>query len=177
MRAPYKTVSAPGHHLVWGTERQQVLEHRFVLFEKLGSGRHSCHWCGVTVMWIRMREAPPSGVKRIVVGRLDNDLSNNDESNLVPSCAACSGLRLRREDTPKPKRSRKTPSTAGLGKILPEGGALRSDQVGPYRSVVSSRSGVRSPGLYTWLYTLSCGHVVERRGSERTRCACGECRV
>jgi hypothetical protein len=71
-----------------------VMEHRAVLYDKIGSGPHECHWhfvydCGKTDLhW--------GGLDGICVDHLDHDKANNDPTNLVPSCCGCN-LRRGRE--------------------------------------------------------------------------------
>jgi len=58
----------------------EVLEHRYVLYEKIGAGPHPCHWgCGALLTW---------GVD-LHVDHLDSDRLNNDPANIVPSCNPC----------------------------------------------------------------------------------------
>lgn len=71
-----------------------VLEHRIVLYDKIGPGPHKCHWdyfsrCGKVAMeW--------GGTDGIHVDHLDGDKLNNEPDNLVVSCLACNrrGIRL-----------------------------------------------------------------------------------
>lgn len=61
-----------------------VLEHRYVLYEKIGPGRHPCHWaCGRILEWN----------VDLHVDHLDDDKLNNDPENIVPSCISCNGRR------------------------------------------------------------------------------------
>lgn len=64
----------------------ELLEHRKVLYEKIGPGSHPCHWCG------KMREWANGG-QGIHVDHLDDDKLNNNPDNLVPSCKRCNGYR------------------------------------------------------------------------------------
>jgi hypothetical protein len=63
-------------------------EHRKVLYEKIGSGPHPCHWhpvsgCGqLNLQW-------GNGIDGIFADHLDEDRLNNDPHNLVPSCHKC----------------------------------------------------------------------------------------
>lgn len=79
------------HPLAWANG--YVLEHRRILYARLGPGAHQCHWCGKTVAW----ETPfPDG---LVGDHLDRERSNNDPNNLVASCLHCNVQRQRRELT------------------------------------------------------------------------------
>lgn len=82
----YRTVTVHGHPLAdrWG----HVLEHRKVLYDKIGPGAHPCHWCGASVTW-------DSGYS-LTTDHVDFDRSNNDPANLVPSCNPCNAARTRR---------------------------------------------------------------------------------
>lgn len=84
----YRVVSAPNHPLA--RKRGDVLEHRKVLFDAIGTGEHPCHWCGTEVTW---SESYPASLRGLVVDHLDGDRLNNARSNLVPSCAPCNGGR------------------------------------------------------------------------------------
>lgn len=44
----YSVVQWPGHPLA---TNGSVREHRAVLFDKIGPGMHSCHWCAKPVTW------------------------------------------------------------------------------------------------------------------------------
>lgn len=66
----------PDHPLANG---RWVYEHRVALYEKLGPGPQECWWCGRAISW----------EENLDVDHLDYDRSNNDPSNLVPSCRAC----------------------------------------------------------------------------------------
>lgn len=69
------------------TVRGKLLEHRKVLYDKIGPGPHPCHWCGVMLEW--------GGRDGIIADHLDNDTQNNDPANLVPSCNHCNLTRGR----------------------------------------------------------------------------------
>lgn len=67
-----------------------VYEHQVVLYEKIGPGPHACHWnCGKMLEW--------GGRNGIHVDHLDEDRSNNDPENLVPSCVGCNWGRSQRK--------------------------------------------------------------------------------
>lgn len=65
-----------------------VMMHRVVLFEVIGLGPHQCHWCLAPVNWTHGLMAGA-----LVVDHVDRDRSNNDPSNLVPSCNHCNTAR------------------------------------------------------------------------------------
>lgn len=77
----YRTLTLHGHPLAncWGA----VLEHRVILYDKIGPGEHPCHWCGKVVSW------EPGRAAGITVDHVDFDRSNNSHGNLVPACNAC----------------------------------------------------------------------------------------
>ncbi|QDF18805.1 HNH endonuclease [Gordonia phage SCentae] len=66
-----------------------VYEHRLVLWDKLGCEsldcRHECHWCGRELTWATLK-----------ADHVDEDKTNNDPENLVPSCNGCNTYRGRR---------------------------------------------------------------------------------
>lgn len=74
----YRALTVHGHPLAdkWG----HVLEHRKVLYDKIGPGPHACHWCGCAVTW---------GGLSLTADHLDFDRANNAPSNLVPACNSC----------------------------------------------------------------------------------------
>jgi hypothetical protein len=91
----YRMLTVHGHPLAdkWG----HVLEHRMVLFGKIGPGEHPCHWCDKLVTW-------DSGYS-LTVDHVDANPSNNAPENLVPSCNPCNVRRSndRRWTGPEPK--------------------------------------------------------------------------
>lgn len=66
-----------------------VYEHRMVLFDAIGEGPHKCHWCGVSVKWIKGRCVRGA----LVTDHLDGDKANNEIANLVPACNPCNANR------------------------------------------------------------------------------------
>lgn len=72
-----------GHPLA--DSHHKVLAHRKILFDKIGPGEHPCHWCGKLLEW--------GGRYGICGDHVDNDLTNNDPDNLVPSCLSCNSKR------------------------------------------------------------------------------------
>lgn len=89
-RSRYRNRYAAGHPLETPGSKGQVGVHRIVLFEAIGPGVHTCHWCGDEVAW-----HPQPGEQLLVPDHLDNDGLNNERANLVPSCRACNQRRGR----------------------------------------------------------------------------------
>ncbi|MGI8721199.1 MAG: hypothetical protein ACR2JG_03120 [Geodermatophilaceae bacterium] len=58
----------------------RVYEHRLVLYAVLGPGTFPCHWCRKPVDWDE---------RTLHVDHLDDDKTNNNPANLVPSCLVC----------------------------------------------------------------------------------------
>jgi hypothetical protein len=87
----YRYVTCAGHPLA--DKRGRLYEHRRVLFDSIGAGPHSCHWCNRPVAWKRHK-----GCTRLVVDHLNDDKLDNRPENLVPSCTRCNGDRGRRPD-------------------------------------------------------------------------------
>lgn len=82
----YKTLTGMiGHPL--SSRKNDVLEHRYVLYEKIGPGPHQCHYinefgCGKSALeW--------GGHGGICVDHLDRNRQNNNPENLVPCCLSC----------------------------------------------------------------------------------------
>jgi hypothetical protein len=75
-----------------------VYVHRAVLYAAIGDSTHRCHWCEIEVRWCG--ETP----HELVPDHLDDDRTNNNPANLVPSCRqcntrrACVGRRADRKD-------------------------------------------------------------------------------
>jgi hypothetical protein len=70
-----------------------VSEARVILFERLGPGWHSCHWCGKKVRWLHNRRGAVKGA--LVADHLDSNPLNDFPKNLVASCGTCNGTRTR----------------------------------------------------------------------------------
>lgn len=73
-----------------------VLEHRWVLFQALGEGRHDCEWCGHGVAWEIAHRTNGSDEERwdaLVVDHEDGDRANNALGNLRASCSWCNSNR------------------------------------------------------------------------------------
>lgn len=81
-RYGYRILRRTGHPLA--RAQGKVFEHRLVLYERIGPGRHPCHWCSATVSWDRK-----PGTAALVADHLDGDRLNNDPTNMVPACIPC----------------------------------------------------------------------------------------
>ncbi len=77
----YRVVYSHGHPLA--DANGQILEHRLVMFSVIGPDPHPCHWCARPLEW----GGPIPDA--LVVDHLDWNRSNNDPTNLVPSCHSC----------------------------------------------------------------------------------------
>lgn len=88
MSTGYRALTGQVHPLARSGE---VLEHRKVLYDKIGPGPHPCHWikvsgCGNTALeW--------GGLRGVIADHLDGDIVNNHPDNLVPSCCGCNSHR------------------------------------------------------------------------------------
>ena len=76
--AGYLVQRAPGHSLTKKRRGNYEYQHRVVFYDRHGEGPFSCHWCDEVVSWDTMH-----------VDHKDEDITNNDPDNLVPSCARC----------------------------------------------------------------------------------------
>lgn len=83
----YRYVTRHGHPLAGATGR--AYEHRVVLFDAIGPGGHSCHWCGREVTW----ESTRGDADCLVADHLNGVGDDNRSENLVPSCAPCNTAR------------------------------------------------------------------------------------
>lgn len=98
VRGPYQTgrgfsFTGDGYRLLHNLHNHplasvvgQVLEHRKVLYDKIGNGVHPCHWCDKLLTW--------GGITGIVVDHLDEVVLNNSPENLVASCVGCNTTRV-----------------------------------------------------------------------------------
>ena len=79
---------SPGDGSRHGHRNANVLLSRAVLYDKIGPGKHPCHWCGRIVEWM---VGGHRGVKpgQLVADHLDKNPENNSPDNLVPSCQSC----------------------------------------------------------------------------------------
>lgn len=83
MAARYKYVKRMGHPLA--PQSGRISEHRWVLWEKIGPGKHQCHWCAAELEWSADKTA--SGC--LVADHLDGNGRNNAPDNLAPACHGC----------------------------------------------------------------------------------------
>jgi len=79
-----------------------VYEHRMVFYNIHGEGPFKCHWCGKDISWYNLH-----------IDHLNNNITDNNDSNLVASCAACN-IGRGQEKSAKTMRSK--------GKLLTYGG-------------------------------------------------------
>ena len=86
-----EALTVAGHPLAGKNGR--VFVYRILLYEKIGSGPHTCHWCGDPVEWTRGHAGRGCFAGALAVDHLDGDMHNNDPANLVPSCNDCNSLR------------------------------------------------------------------------------------
>lgn len=104
----YRKRSRHGHPLA--DANGNVFEQRLVLYEKVGPGRHLCHWCGVLVDWTKTWPRDPDA---LVADHLDHNRVNNDPANLVPSCQLCNYKRTKKQRVKAKKRG--TTAQRGYG--------------------------------------------------------------
>lgn len=64
---------------------------RIILYDAIGEGPHKCHWCNTPVYWTTTYQ----GHDALIVDHIDGDYTNDDLSNLVPSCNTCNNNRTR----------------------------------------------------------------------------------
>lgn len=71
------------------TKSGVLFVHRKVLYDSIGPGTHSCHYCGQSVEWMVDLE----------VDHKDRDKNNNTPENLVPCCRPCNRSRWNTDKT------------------------------------------------------------------------------
>lgn len=85
-RPHYRTMRAVGHPLAG--KHGLVYVHRAVLYDCIGPGPHSCHWCGTEVDWL-----PRGDARCLQADHLNGDRYDNAAGNLVQSCGRCNTTR------------------------------------------------------------------------------------
>ena len=68
---------------------------RLNLYEKIGPGKHPCHWCGTELEWVA-GAGPISGA--IMADHLNYDRTDDSIDNLVPACTQCNAHRTKKGD-------------------------------------------------------------------------------
>jgi hypothetical protein len=69
------------------------MEHRVVLYDKIGPGAHKCHWCGCTVRWYPRLQSHLRPKDYLIVDHKDSWSLNNNPNNLIPCCSSCNTSR------------------------------------------------------------------------------------
>lgn len=90
----YKLVRGRSNHPVAGPSGRAYL-HRVVLYDAIGDGLHSCHWCGREIRWI-VGLLPPWPPDYLAVDHVNADRHDNRLENLVASCQPCNSTRAQR---------------------------------------------------------------------------------
>lgn len=83
--AGYQKLHKPGHPLANADE--YVYEHRYVMYEKLGDGISECSICGSPISWGTCH-----------IDHIDENVANNDISNLRATCRGCNTMRGRKAE-------------------------------------------------------------------------------
>lgn len=83
----YRTKYVPMHPLAGSNGK--AYEHRVILFDSIGAGVHSCHWCGTQLEWL----LPKGSARNLLVDHVNEDKGDNRITNLVPCCGSCNSAR------------------------------------------------------------------------------------
>ena len=67
-----------------------IQEQRAILWDRIGPGPHTCHYCGEEVNWRVGIKGGGNGA--LIAEHKDRDPRNNSPENLVPSCQRCNIL-------------------------------------------------------------------------------------
>lgn len=118
----YIWLREPGHPL--SDSRGLVYEHRYVFYQNNGAGPFKCHWCGLDVEW-----------KTMHIDHLDDDKTNNNIENLVPSCPLCNQKRGRWKMVAKQRANGKQITYNGITKTA----GLWAKDLGLSRSAFTRR--------------------------------------
>lgn len=89
----YRTRTAKGHPIA--PDSGVVAVARLVLWNKIGPGPHPCNWCGMEVNWTPGNAYAPN---TLIADHVDWDVTNDDPSNLVPSCNPCNAHRRSKDN-------------------------------------------------------------------------------
>jgi hypothetical protein len=120
--AGYIWLREPSHPLA--DSRGLVYEHRFVFYNQHGEGPFKCHWCRVDIDW-----------KVMHVDHLDDDKTNNNIENLVPSCPRCNQKRGEWKMVAKQRANGKQITYNGITKTA----GLWAEDLGLSRSAFTRR--------------------------------------
>lgn len=90
----YRSMQSNGYIKIYNSDHElavnrSVYEHRQILFDAIGRGPHTCHWCGGSIDWVKGKCVTGS----LVPDHINGNKSDNNISNLVPACNTCNGLR------------------------------------------------------------------------------------
>lgn len=126
----YRLVTVKGHPIA--TPCGRTYEHRVVLYDEIGEGPHSCHWCGCAVEWVPQGEE----VEALVVDHLDGNGDNNEIDNLRAACGRCNKRRAAASRSAALKRQGAFTENDTVGKLgritdalaLPTNAAFRRDE-------------------------------------------------
>ena len=83
-----RRVYLPNHSLA--DKSGYVQQSRVILYQRIGPGWHSCHWCGKKVRWTTLYGKTKHC---LVADHVNDDELDDSPDNLVPSCQSCNGTR------------------------------------------------------------------------------------
>ena len=160
----YRSRLIPGHPLAGVDGR--ALEHRLVLFDKIGPGEHRCHWCGTSIRWTTEGLIGDA----LVVDHVNHDRLDNAPGNLVASCNVCNNHRPKgtewspwRPGDPVGSADRLSDyCRKGIHRMTPENVYVRPDSMS--RSCKACRRISRSRAAPTSKGTFDCADKARAAG-------------
>lgn len=122
----YQLINSPGHPLA--QKNGYVYEHRLVIYNKYGDNLPNCEFCGKPCSWEPYKTH---------IDHIDEDVSNNNESNLRVLCNSCNVGRSKGKTPEREKKGRVLLTHEGETKTASEWS--RDSRISVLRHVILQR--------------------------------------